>query len=296
MPCTNIIVTMEYVQMSLFGGIKWPHAVPRLIISNRDMNFTSDLLTEVRKRLLTKLHMLQVIYTQTDWLWEISNQCVTWYLQAFTTHHQDKWDTIFPITQYANNTFTHLSTNWNTSQLYFEITSYNLLDFIMAQWQLAEMQSLHGTPFIEPLQAILLDAQESHYDAQDSQMVKANRSWRPCNVFGDFLRSRTKDLQRAYVNQDHSLRKLPPAWAAPYMIITFHGSKAVIIELLDDMFIHNPAYGSRLIQYTVDYRRETPPPPTVWNEIDWDGTIQCSYVADVIAFCMLGLGVTGGYK
>jgi len=139
MPCTKTIGTGESVVLLLLEAIEWPHDVPQQIGSNREMSITSDIYAEVRKLFQTKLLMSLAIHAQTDRLWEISNELFTWYLQAFTHYHRDKWDTMVPIAQYAYNAFTHLSTNCSPFELYLGFTPYIPLDFIMGQRQHAEM-------------------------------------------------------------------------------------------------------------------------------------------------------------
>jgi hypothetical protein len=116
MPCTKTIDAAEFAQLFLEAIIQL-HGVPREIVSNRDMCFTSDFWAEVSKRLQTKLLMSMVFHPQTDGLSEISNKQVTRYLQAFTTHHQDQWDTMLPPAEYAYNTSMHSCTDRSPFEL-----------------------------------------------------------------------------------------------------------------------------------------------------------------------------------
>jgi len=110
MPCTKTIDAAEFAHLFLEAIIPL-HGVPREIVSDRDTHFTSDFWVEVSKRLQTQLLMSTVFHPQTEWLSEISNEQVTRYLQAFTTHHQNQWDTMLRFAEYAYNTSTHSSTN-----------------------------------------------------------------------------------------------------------------------------------------------------------------------------------------
>jgi len=175
MPCTKTIDAAEFAHVFLEAIIRL-HGVPREIVSDRDTRFTSDFWAEVSKRLQTKLLMSMAFHPQTDGLSEISNMQVTRYLQAFTTHHQDQWDTMLPLAEYAYNTSTHSSTDRSPFELNLVYTPSIPLDFMAGQWQHDEMRSLEGAVFVERLQASLQDGQYRLREAQDSQMAEASRS------------------------------------------------------------------------------------------------------------------------
>jgi hypothetical protein len=278
MPCTTTIEATGFAQLFLEGIIQL-QGVPRKIVSDRDVDFTSDFWTEVIKRLQTKLLMSTAFHPQTDGLSEISNKQVTRYLQAFATHHQEQWDTMLPQAEYAYNTSTHSSTDRSLFELDLGYTPSIPLDFVASQRD--EMQSLEGTAFVERLQASLLDAQDRLRVAQDTQMVQANKSRWPCTLqVGDLVMLNTKDLPITYTSQDPSLRKLQHPRAGPYRIIKFRGPNAVELELPTDMAIHDTVNVSRVKKYIADPdpARDKPPPPPVLAVIDKHGTIQRSYV------------------
>jgi hypothetical protein len=109
-PCTKTIDAAGFAQLFL-EAILQIHGVPREIVSDRDACFTSDIWTEVSKRLQTKLLMSTAFHPQTDGLSEISNTQVMRYLQAFATHHQARWDDMLPLAEYAYNASIHFSIN-----------------------------------------------------------------------------------------------------------------------------------------------------------------------------------------
>jgi hypothetical protein len=241
--------------------------------------------------------MSTAFHPQTDRSWEISNQQVTQYLEAFTTHHQDQWDTMLPLAQYAYNTSTQSSTDWSLFELDEGYTPSIPFNYVAGQRQHDEMRSLEGAVYVERLQGSLQDAQDCIRKAQDSQTAEANSSRRPCTLeVGDFMMLSTKDLLITYTNEDRSRRKLQRPWAGPSKIIKFHGPNAVELELMADMTIHHTVNVSRFKKYTADWERENPPLPPVPTVRDKDGTIQDSYVVKAITSYKRALGVKGGYK
>jgi len=76
-----------------------------------DMHCTLDFRPEVHKRLQTKLPKSMAFHLPTDSLSEISNMQVTRYLQAFTTHHQEQWNTLLPLADNAYDMSMHSSTD-----------------------------------------------------------------------------------------------------------------------------------------------------------------------------------------
>jgi len=145
-------------------------------------------------------------------------------------------------------------------------------DCLMGQQLHDEMPSLEGAVFKEWLQSLLLDAQDSLHPAQHSQMVEANRSWRPCTVeVADFVSLTDADLPMTYMNQDPSSGKLQHPWARPCHIIKYSWQKAVKWELLADMMIHDTVHVSRLQKYTTDRAREKSPLSAVHTVRDIHG-------------------------
>jgi hypothetical protein len=120
----------------------------------------SDFWAEVSKRFQTKLLMSTAFHPQTDGLSEISNKQVTRYLQAFTTHHHDQWDTMLTLAEYAYNTSTYSSTDRSPFELGLVYTPSIPLDFVAGQQQHDEMRSLEGAVFVERLQGSLQATQD----------------------------------------------------------------------------------------------------------------------------------------
>jgi hypothetical protein len=143
------------------------------------------------------------IHPQTDRLSEISNKQVTRYLQAFTTHHQNQWDTMSPLAEYTYNTSVHCSPDRSLVEFDPGYSPSMALDFLVGQRQYDEMQSLEGAVFVECLQASFQHAQDPIHKAQDRQTVAANRSegLRTLQV-EQFVMVSTKDLAITYLNQD----------------------------------------------------------------------------------------------
>ena len=100
-------------------------------------------------RVQTKLLMSTAFHPQTDGLTEISNKQLTRYLQCFTTHLRDQWDSMLPLAEYAYNTSTHSSTNESPFELDLGYTPSNPSDIMVGQRQHDEMRSLEGAVFVE---------------------------------------------------------------------------------------------------------------------------------------------------
>jgi hypothetical protein len=124
----------------------------------------------------TKLLMSTVFLPPTDRLSEILNKQITQYLQAFATHHQDQWDTMFPLVEYTYNTSTHSSTDRSPFELDLGYTPSIPLHIISGRREHDNMWRVDGAAFVELLPAPLLDTQDCLCDAQDNQSAEVNQS------------------------------------------------------------------------------------------------------------------------
>jgi hypothetical protein len=91
--------------------------VPREVVSDRDVLFTTDYWTEVAWILQTKLLMSTAFHPEMDGLYENSNTTVERSLRCFATNDQANWDDDLPLAEYAYNSSVHRSTKLTPFEL-----------------------------------------------------------------------------------------------------------------------------------------------------------------------------------
>jgi transposase InsO family protein len=88
----------------LFRDHAFPYTgIPKRIISDRDMQFTSQFFKELCAQLEIKQNMSSAYHPQTDGQSEQTNQTVETILRIFCNHQQDNWADWLKVAQYMIN-------------------------------------------------------------------------------------------------------------------------------------------------------------------------------------------------
>jgi len=195
--------------------------------------------------------MSTAFHPETDDLSENSNLTVVRYLGGFATHDPANWDDYLQSAEYANDSSVHSSTKRMLFELDFGYEPPLLLDLI-ADLQRPEAnesaKKLQGHEFVERLQHILAVARDELRDAQDKQMVEANRSRHPIDPAitasaKGFLDTKVLPITYTYVNPTR--RTLVHRYIGPYDILRIR-ENAIELDLPNDMKIHVTINVSRL--------------------------------------------------
>jgi transposase InsO family protein len=101
-PCKEAMGTEEFLE--LYRERVFPYTgIPKKIISDRDVRFTSDMFKELCKQLAIQHNMSTTYHPQTDGQSERTNQNVETILRIFCNQAQDNWREWLPVTQYILN-------------------------------------------------------------------------------------------------------------------------------------------------------------------------------------------------
>jgi hypothetical protein len=165
------------------------HGVPKTIVCDKDIIFTSGFWTELFKLLKTDLKLSNAYHPQTDGQTERVNQCLEMFLRCSVHETPKQWAKWLPLAELWYNTSFH--------------------------------SSLHCSPFkalyvVEPPPGIIPTLK--HYDHQDVSDILKERQ-----LFSEMLREQlqkaqnrmklyadTKRLERAFQVGDKVLLKLQP--------------------------------------------------------------------------------------
>jgi transposase InsO family protein len=86
------------------------HGLPSTIISDRDAKFTSNFWENLMQRLGTRIAMSTANHPQTDGQTERMNRTIEDMLRCLVNFHQNDWDDLLPLIEFAYNNQVHVST------------------------------------------------------------------------------------------------------------------------------------------------------------------------------------------
>ena len=120
LPCTNTITAKESAQL-FWSKVGCIHGIPSVIISDRDVRFTSRFWRELWRTLGTSLHMGTAYHPQSSGQVERYNQVLGQLLRC--TLHQvgdgAHWTKLLPTIQFATNSSPNRSTGYTPFFLNF---------------------------------------------------------------------------------------------------------------------------------------------------------------------------------
>ena len=109
--------TAPEVAKIFFATIFKLHGLPRVIISDRDVRFTSHFWQALFKHLGTKIAMSTAFHPQTDGQTERLNRTLEEMLRAYATYRQDQWDEYLPAAEFTYNNSQQASTGFTPFEL-----------------------------------------------------------------------------------------------------------------------------------------------------------------------------------
>ena len=115
-PCNKTTTALDTAKLYLFHVWK-DHGLPRTIISDRGLQFASQVMTDLCKRLGISLKLSTAHHPQTDGQTEVMNREVQQYLHLFCAEEQVRWSEWLGLAQFAINNCQHSSTKFSPFQL-----------------------------------------------------------------------------------------------------------------------------------------------------------------------------------
>ena len=161
LPCSESIDS-EGVAL-LYATHVIPHyGIPRKVISDRDVRFTSKFTTELCRLLDIHQNISTAYHPQTDGASERTNQTLEQYLRIFCGTQQDNWHEWLPLAQYTKNSWPSATTKKTPFDLIIGYTP-----------QIHQPTRKTNVPSLEQR---LSSIQEARSAAQEAQR-KAQDSW-----------------------------------------------------------------------------------------------------------------------
>ena len=115
-PCNKTATALDATKLYLFHVWK-DHGLPRTIISDRSLQFVSQVMTDLCKRLSITPKLSTTHHPQTDGQTEVMNREVQQYLCLFCAEEQEQWSDWLGLAQFAINNRQHSATKFSPFQL-----------------------------------------------------------------------------------------------------------------------------------------------------------------------------------
>jgi hypothetical protein len=215
------------------------HGLPRVLISDRDPLFRSDLYQEVMRALQIKHGFSTAYRPQTDGQTERVNQVVEDYLRHYTSDSKNEWDKHLSMAEFAYNNTLHSATNSTPFMLNYGVDPLTPAHFLEPE-QLIERRKCFRSPaalnFTERMSLQLQSAKKYLQAAQQRDKAYADRKKRPIEFKeGEQVLLSTKNLRL----QEGGSRKLLRRFIGPYTIAAKINSNAFKLHLPSDFQCHD---------------------------------------------------------
>jgi putative transposase len=198
------------------------HGLPDAIVSDRDVRFTSTFWKTLMGEFDTKLRMSTSFHPQTDGQAEKANSIVERYLRAYSAEHQDKWDHLLALAEFAYNATRQKSIEMSPFEADLSYIPRMPLDALASiasgrrrsmrtrsgnQFRTADSSS-DGRTFAAEMVHTLSRLRETLQHAQEQQIAEANKHRQP-HTFqqGDKVLLSAKNLPISYATAADNHRK-----------------------------------------------------------------------------------------
>ena len=101
-PCRKDLNPRQFARLFLKEIIRL-HGIPRDIITDRGILFTAEFWKHTTKKLGIKRRLSTALHPQTDGQTERTNGILEQYLRAYINYHQDNWNELLPLAEFAYN-------------------------------------------------------------------------------------------------------------------------------------------------------------------------------------------------
>lgn len=241
------------------------HGPPRLIISDRDRIFTSNLWKNIFAALKVELRYSTSYHPQTDGQTERVNQCVENYLRCMTASAPTKWLSWLPLAEYWYNTTYHTALKITPFQ-----AMYGFPPPLISDIAVPGPSDLDAQEFLEAKQQ-MNDQLKQHLQQAQNHMKKyadLKRTERQF-VVGDLVYLKMEPYRLAAFGFRGAL-KLQHKYFGPFMIIQKIGKVAYKLQFPDTVKIHPVFHVSQLKKHLGAKALPSPYLPVVNN----DGTLK----------------------
>jgi hypothetical protein len=238
------------------------HGIPKKVISDRDVKFTSSFWKALFAGLETQLNFSTSYHPQTDGQTEHTNQIIEDMLRMYVMDKPTKWEDYLHLVEFTYNNGYQSSAKMSP----FEIL-YGRKCTTPISWDNPVDRIMVGPDMLQEMELIVKKAQHNLKVAQDRQKSYAdqNRLHKEFNV-GDHVYLRVKEKKSSL--KLGRCTKLAPRFCGPFEVLARIGPVAYQLALPTNLKVHNVFHISLLKKYVHDPthildKKET----MLWNRV-----------------------------
>ena len=228
------------------------HGVPRDLVSDRDVRFTSKFWTAFCAQLGVDRNMSTAFHPQSDGQTERSNRVLQDMLRHYVNPMHNDWDEHLSAVEFAINNSWQESTRMSPFQLVF---GQNPLT--PATLRLSKVDNPKALKVTSTLLERIADARAALVAAQQRQKAYADRARRDAEFTeGQDVLVSTRNIRL----KGPGSPKMMPKWIGPFKVMKRIGTSAYELELPRNLLLHDVFHVSLLKPFHSDGRVQPPPP------------------------------------
>ena len=242
-PCSQTFDASKVARLFLDQVVKL-HGLPKTIVSDRDVRFTSCFWKTLWHLLGTKLKFSTAYHPQTDGQTEVVNRSLGNLLRCLVGENMGNWDLLLPRAEFAYNSSVNRSTGKSPFEIVHGYKPRKPLDLIPLPTharisESAESYAQHVKELHKEISKKINMSNETYKHLADSH--KRLKEF----YEGDYVMVRLKPERFP----PGTIRKLHARGAGPFKIVKRIGPNAYVLELPPDIGISSTFNVSDLVEY-----------------------------------------------
>jgi len=238
-------------------------ALPKSIVSDRDVRFTGSCWSQMWAHIGTRLDMSTAYHPQTDGQTERTNRTIQTLLRVYVTERKGEWEDWLQMAAAAYNSTVHESTGKTPAEMNYPGRTIDPLSWAMKGHKRVG-DNEEAARMLDSLRAVWSEARTRLVAEREKQAKYANQRRRPVSYeVGQMVYLSSKNLSTVK-------GKLKERWSGPFIIKSVEGNgSAVTLDLPATWKLH-PTFHVSLIK------------PYVTSRYRWPGRVQQDRVVPVI--------------
>ena len=249
-----------------------PHgAVPKSIVSDRDVRFTGSCWGQMWSHMGARLDMSTAYHPQSDGQTERTNRTIQTMLRMYVTDRKGDWEDWLQMAAAAYNSTVHESTGKTPAEMNWPGRSIDPLGWAVGGHRKGG-DNMEATRMLENLRAVWNEARTKLVAEREKQARHANQRRRAVQYeVGQMVYLSTQNIKTAR-------GKLKEQWAGPFAIsAVVAGGTAVRLELPKQWKVHQTFHASLVKPYVASLyqwpgraQQDRVVPVIVDGEIEWE--------------------------
>ncbi|GBG74362.1 hypothetical protein CBR_g18773 [Chara braunii] len=248
--------------------------LPKTIVSDRDVRFTSELWKKTAEQMGSQLQMTSGNHPEANGQAEQMNRVVQHLLRHYIKPSQDDWDEKLPLIASLYNNVVHSSTDVSPNQLHLGWKPRSALDFLPENRSSATPGTLeYGVQY----EKLLQQAVEHIKKAQQAMIASENKHRRQSSFqVGERVWVKASELGQEFGFS----RKLMPQYFGPWEVLDVVGDEmdgpTYVIRIPGHLRTHPVFHASKLAPFAETDQfpsRKSMLPPTMDGQVDIDDIV-----------------------